>query len=73
MTFKFQVVYCPDKGELVHLHDPATHPLGALLVNYPCLDFLGEKLDKEMAKKICTGELDPMTKLEYNEVSLTEK
>ena len=42
-------------------------------MNYPCLDFLGEKLDKEMAKKICTGELDPETKQEYKEVSLTEK
>lgn len=22
LTFKFQVVYCPEKGELVHLNDP---------------------------------------------------
>jgi len=72
LTFKFQVVYCPDKGDLVHLNDPASHPLGALLVNYPSLDFLGEKLDKEVAKKICTGELDPMTKQEYKELSLKE-
>ncbi len=41
LTFKFQLVYCPVKKELVHLHDPETHPLGKLLLNYPSLDFLG--------------------------------
>jgi len=69
LTFKFQVVYCPDKQELIHLNDPEEHPLGALLVNHPNLDFLGEKLDKELSKKICTGELDPITREQYNELA----
>lgn len=37
-------------------------------MNYPNLDFLGEKLDKVMAKQICTGEIDPETKQSYNEM-----
>jgi exonuclease-1 len=49
LTFKFQMVYCPEKRELVHLHDPETHPLGYLLVNYPDLNFLGEKIEKNLA------------------------
>lgn len=46
LTFKFQLVYCPIQKDLVHLHDPSKHPLGSLLINYPNLDFLGEKLDR---------------------------
>ena len=41
LTFKFQLVYSPEKRELVHMNDPKTHPLGKLLQNYPSLDFLG--------------------------------
>lgn len=62
LTFKFQMVYCPKREEIVHLNDPDTHPLGALLINYDDLDFLGEKLDKEIANKVCKGELDPITR-----------
>ena len=62
LTFKFQMVYCPEKRDLIHLNDPETHPMGALLVNYPNLDFLGQKLDKDVSIKICTGELDPITR-----------
>lgn len=68
LTFKFQVVYCPEKEELVHLNDPETHPLGPMLVNYPDLDFLGEKLDQEIAKQICKGEIDPITRQCYTEI-----
>ncbi len=41
LTFKFQLVYCPIKKELIHLNEPASHPLGPLLSNYQNLDFLG--------------------------------
>jgi exonuclease 1 len=41
LTFKFQVVYDPLREQLVHLNNPETHPLGALLINYPDLNFLG--------------------------------
>jgi exonuclease-1 len=67
LTFKFQVVYCPDKQELVHLNNPESHPLGALLLNYTDLDFLGQKIEKEMAMKICKGEIDPITRQVYKE------
>ena len=49
LTFKFQLVYCPTKKDLVHLHDPETHPLGKLLKNYVSLDFLGQPIPKEIA------------------------
>jgi exonuclease 1 len=69
LTFKFQVVYCPDQRKLIHLNDPSTHPLGPLLVNYPDLSFLGEQLDQEIAIKVCTGEIDPMTRQEFKEIN----
>ena len=31
LTFKFQLVYCPIKEDLVHLNDPAEHKYGKLL------------------------------------------
>jgi exonuclease-1 len=65
LTFKFQMVYCPEKRELVHLNDPETHPLGSLLVNYPDLSFLGEQIDKNIAVQICTGEIDPVTREKF--------
>lgn len=47
------------------MNDPTEHPLGALLTTYSSLDFLGEKLDKETAQQICTGEIDPITRQCY--------
>jgi len=61
-------VYCPKKKELVHLHDPDNHPLGALLINYPNLNFLGEKIEKDEAIKICTGVHNPITRETYKEI-----
>ena len=61
-------MYSPDKNELIHLNDPETHPLGGLLQRYDNTDFLGQKIDKELAVSICTGELDPITKLKYKEI-----
>ena len=70
LTFKFQVVYDPLREELVHLNNPETHPLGALLINYPDLNFLGEKIDNEIAKRICKGEIDPITMEEFEKINL---
>lgn len=55
LTFKFQMVFCTVKQDLVHLNDPETHPMGSVLESYSSLDFLGQKLDEETAVKICTG------------------
>lgn len=52
---------------MVHLNDPDEHPLGPLLINYSDLDFLGEKLEKELAIKVCNGEIDPITRQCYTE------
>lgn len=49
LTFKFQLVYCPDKRQLVHLHDPEEHQYGKLLQNYPSLVFLGRPLEEKIA------------------------
>ena len=53
---------------MAHLNDPQEHPLGSKLVNYPDLDFLGEKLDKETAQKICLGTWDPITLAPYQQM-----
>lgn len=66
LTFKFQTIFNPDTNELKQLNDPSKHPLGPLLLNYEDLSFLGDyKLDKELAIKICRGEIDPIRKLEF--------
>lgn len=44
LTFKFQLVYCPNKKDLVHLNDPDTHPMGPVLKNYADTNFLGSKI-----------------------------
>ena len=49
LTFKFQLVFCPITKDLVHLNDPATHPQGNLLMNYPNLDFLGKRMSQDIA------------------------
>jgi len=68
LTFKFQVVFCPEKRELINLNDPTTHPLGPLLINYDDHNFLGDRnLDKDVALKICTGEINPVTRECYKE------
>ena len=61
LTFKFQLVYCPLKQNLVHLNDPKTHSLGKLLQNYASLDFLGKQMSESIAQRIAKGEIDPMT------------
>ena len=61
LTFKFQLIFCPDTQELIHLNDPKTHPLGKLLKNYPNLDFLGQAMDPDIAVQIARGEIDPMS------------
>lgn len=62
LTFKFQLVYCPTEKKLVHLHDPETHELGKRLLNYISLDFLGQRMPEDVARKIAKGEIDPMTR-----------
>lgn len=59
LTFKFQLVYCPEKKGLVHLNDPDTHPYGHILKNYANLDFLGKRIEDEIAHEIAKGEIDP--------------
>jgi hypothetical protein len=49
------------------MNDPAQHPDGPKLENYPTLDFLGKPLSKEEANLIATGEIDPMTKTPYGD------
>jgi exonuclease-1 len=49
LTFKFQLVFSPTERKLVHLHDPAKHPLGKLLKNYVSLDFLGKPMADDVA------------------------
>lgn len=66
LTFKFQYVFCPDKRELVHLNDPASHPMGKLLEAYETKDFLGEKMDSDMTLSIARGHIDPNTRLSYD-------
>ena len=42
--------------------------MGPLLINYEDLSFLGDyKLDKELAVKICRGEIDPIRRLAFTE------
>lgn len=68
LTFKFQVVFCPEKRELINLNDPDTHPLGPLLINHNDHNFLGDRnLEKDLALKICTGEINPLTRECYKE------
>ncbi len=66
LTFKFQHVFCPEKNELIHLHDIETHPMGKLLQNYPSTDFLGEKMDHDLTLSIARGSIDPNTKKPYD-------
>ena len=61
LTFKFQRVYCPEKREIVHLHDPETHELGPLLKKHTDLDFLGTQLDSDIAKQVAECVIDPIT------------
>ena len=68
LTFKFQLVYCPIKKDLVHMNDPETHPLGKLLKNYASLDFLGKAMPTDIAIAIAKGEIDPMTHRKYEAV-----
>lgn len=68
LTFKFQIVFSPDKNELIHLNDPETHPLGELLSKHDSTDFLGQKIDKELAVSICRGDIDPITREKYKEI-----
>ena len=42
------------------------------MLNYEDLNFLGEKIESGLAHKICTGEIDPMTRCAYNELVNTE-
>ena len=43
--------------------DPTDVPeLGELLEKQGSLDFLGEEIDKDIAKKVCLGELNPITR-----------
>jgi len=65
LTFKFQLVYCPEKQKLVHLHDPKTHPLGPLLDRYQDLHFLGHPIPDEIAQQVARGDIDPMSKEPY--------
>lgn len=63
LTFKFQRVYDPEKKELVHLNNPDSLPeLGKLLRGYQNVDWLGPDIDKDTAKRICLGELHPITR-----------
>lgn len=42
--------------------------MGALLVNYNDLNFLGDRtIDKDLALRICTGEINPVTRECYKE------
>jgi len=61
LTFKFQLVFSPTERKLVHLHDPAKHPLGKLLKNYVSLDFLGKQMPDDIAQLIAKGDIDPMS------------
>ena len=61
LTFKFQRVYCPEKREIVHLHDPETHELGPLLKKHTDLDFLGTVLDSDIARQVAECVIDPIT------------
>ena len=48
---------------MIHLNDPEVHPLGALLINYNNHNFLGDKtIDRDLALRICTGEINPVTR-----------
>lgn len=62
LTFKFQRVYCPVKKILVHLNDPKTHEMGALLTKHDNLDFLGANMEVELMTKIANCEVCPISK-----------
>lgn len=70
LTFKFQRVYDPEKKELVHLNDPDSLPeLGKLLRKHDNVDWLGPDIDKDTARYIALGELNPMTRDIFRQVA----
>lgn len=63
LTFKFQRVYCPLKRDLVHLTEPDELPsLKKALERQGDTNFLGEPMSKDLATRVCIGELNPLTK-----------
>lgn len=61
LTFRFQVVYCPIKKEMVYF-SPLEDTKYAFLSKYmDDLSFLGKRYDKETTRQIVFGEIDPIT------------
>lgn len=59
LTFLYQRVFCPKKEDLVLLTEPpASSPLAIEEMPY-----IGAKVDRELAKAIALGDVDPITKL----------
>lgn len=63
LTFKFQRVFCPMKRDIVHLTAPDDLPaLKKQLDRQGDTDFLGAPMSKDIAARVCLGELNPITR-----------
>ena len=54
--------------KLVHLNDPDTHTLGALLANEKDKEFLGKMIEPIVAQRIARCEIDPLSHENYTEL-----
>ena len=59
LTFRHARVWDPRKEKIVHLSPLLEH------IDGDKLDFLGPKLSHSLARKICTGKIDPITKVDF--------
>ena len=66
-SFKHHLVFCPLKGEMVHLN-----PIPQEVQGYD-MGFLGEHFDRELMIGIARGRVDPFTKIPFNNLSLKRK
>lgn len=58
MTFLYQRVFCPDKEDIVLLTEP--HPSSALDIEE--MPYIGAKVDRDLAKAIAVGDVNPISK-----------